>query len=287
MPPHGTGARPAGVDAALRETPAADWDRAMEKASRSTKAVGLLASLLHRFARHTSMHGVPRLIRARSPVARLFWLLVCLIATSLFCVELTQLLRKYFSYPKRVSIEVVPLAMSFPAISLCNMRNLDVIVLNKLNTIFKAAGDPLAWDNYTDDPFIDAYMTLVSKYYPMYQRNDIDMRVFQTVLTRRTIATNIDRRLVTGAGVPFREFIVTCQFGGEECDREADFKPFFDTYYYNCFTYTARAPAERSSMLAEGTENGWTATVRDVDDGQTALRCVACRTHARTHVLPR
>jgi len=57
------------------------------------------------------------------------------------------------------------------------------------------------------------------------------------------------------------------RFSGEECNRTADFTQFFDSYYYNCFTY--RAPASRVdsddddaySNLAEGLENGWSAVV--------------------------
>ena len=52
-----------------------------------------------------------------------------------------DILRKYFSYPRKVVIEVLPLAAPFPSISLCNMRNLDTIVLNRLNRIFLQTND--------------------------------------------------------------------------------------------------------------------------------------------------
>lgn len=67
---------------------------------------------------------------------RVFWCVVCITAACIFGLQLTQLLRKYFSYPRKVVIEVLPLAAPFPSISLCNMRNLDTIVLNRLNRIF-------------------------------------------------------------------------------------------------------------------------------------------------------
>jgi len=61
---------------------------------------------------------------------------------------------------------------------------------------------------------------------------------------------------------------VWCRFSGEECNRSAHFTQFFDSYYYNCFTY--RAPSghvddddddDAYSNLAEGLENGWSAVV--------------------------
>ena len=217
--------------------------------------------IMHSFADGTTMHGIPKAIRAKSFTGRMFWSIVCLAATSMFTLQFVQLLQKYYSYPKKVTIEVLPLSVPFPAISLCNMRNLDTLVLNRLNNIFKEATDPLEWTNYTDEPFIFEYMKTVAKYYPMFRRNDTDFQVFQTVLTRTLIATNIERKLVSEAGVPFKEFIVTCRFGGHNCNRTSDFFPFFDSYYYNCFTYESTYGDPMESTLAEGLENGWSTTV--------------------------
>ena len=135
-------------------------------------------------------------------------------------------------------------------------------MLNNLNKILKETSYPLQWDNYTTDPFINEYMKVVSKYYPMFVRPEIDMHVFQTVLTRTLIATNIDREIVSKAGVPFKEFIVTCQFGGIDCNRTRDFHHFFDSYYYNCFTYISPfQPQNDENVIAEGLENGWSTVV--------------------------
>ena len=61
--------------------------------------------------------------------------------------------------------------------------------------------------------FIRAYMTEVAKYWPMFFAADTKFQhVFQSVLTRTTIATNLNRTTLTGAGVPFKEFVVTCRY---------------------------------------------------------------------------
>ncbi len=223
-----------------------------------------LSEILQQFAGGTTMHGIPKAIRSRSTAGRAFWAIVCLAAATMFCFQFIQLLQKFYSYPKKVTIEVLPLAMTFPSISLCNMRNLDNIVLNKLNQIFLESTDTTQWENYTDDTFIRNYMRVVAKYYPMFVHNDSDYSVFQTVLTRTTIATNIimnaNRSVLVNAGVPFKEFVVTCQYAGLECNRSVDFTHFFDTYYYNCYTYNA-PPSLKDETLAEGLENGWSTTV--------------------------
>jgi len=48
---------------------------------------------------------------------------------------------------------------------------------------------------------------------PMFEMKDSEMRdVFQSVLTRTTIASNMNRTTLTNAGVPFKEFVVTCRY---------------------------------------------------------------------------
>ena len=60
--------------------------------------------------------------------------------------------------------------------------------------------------------FIRSYMVAVSKYWPMFEAANVEMQhVFQSVLTRTTLATNLNRTTLTSAGVPFKEFVVTCR----------------------------------------------------------------------------
>ena len=207
------------------------------------------------------MHGMPKAIESHSMVARIFWSVVCLCAATMFCVQFVQLLQKYFSYPKKVTIEIVPAAVPFPAISLCNMRNLDVMVLNTLNNIFLNASALLAWRNITKDDFVDQYMLTVTKYREMYRNPDLDIDIFQTVLTRKLIATNVDQNHVIAAGVPFDEFIVKCQYNNNNCNITRDFTQFFDSYYYNCFTFRAPGYLGEHTSVAEGLENGWSTVV--------------------------
>jgi len=46
----------------------------------------------------------------------------------------------------------------------------------------------------------------------MFELADMKIQhVFQSVLTRTTIAANMNRTTLTSAGVPFKEFVVTCR----------------------------------------------------------------------------
>jgi len=83
-------------------------------------------------------------------------------------------------------------------------------------------------------------------------------------------------------------FADTSRFGGESCNLTRDFRQFFDSYYYNCFTYRAPthtghhasgpinqgssytdssdlpdgySPENVDSNLAQGIENGWSTII--------------------------
>lgn len=84
------------------------------------------------------------------------------------CPTFTQLTCLCYSYPKKVTVEVVPTPVPFPSISICNMRNLDVHVLNTLNRMFLQDDRPFNNINKTEQAFIRAYMKKVAKYAPLF-----------------------------------------------------------------------------------------------------------------------
>ena len=67
--------------------------------------------------------------------------------------------------------------------------------------------------NVPVNEFIRSYMRTVAKYWPMFQQATTvtQHHVFQSILTRTTLATNLNRDILTSAGVPFKEFVVTCR----------------------------------------------------------------------------
>ena len=214
-----------------------------------------LRDVLEKFANGTTMHGVPKVINARSTFARCFWSLVCVAAGAMFCMQMSEVLQRYFSYPKKVTVEVVPAPVPFPSISLCNMRNLDVYVLNLLNRKFLEDPNPINHINDTD-VFIREYMKLSAKYGPLwYQYQDFYPLVFQEVFSRTTYSANIPEEVISEAAVQVDQFVVNCYLGEYSCNRSTDFKRFFDPYYFSCFTYTS--PDEEDKSLSEGIENGW------------------------------
>ncbi|KAK2161794.1 hypothetical protein NP493_1559g00035 [Ridgeia piscesae] len=188
--------------------------------------------VLDDFASKTTMHGIPNVIGSLSTLSRCFWSLICIAAGVMVSMQMTVLMTRYFAYPKKVTVEVVPTPVPFPAISICNMRNLDCHILNMLNRKFIADHQPINHVNTSSDPFVRDYMTIVAKYAPLWYLD---------------------------------EFIVNCHFGGKNCDRARSFVRFFDPYYFNCFTYTSETASlgehPKHLPLSEGIENGWSSIV--------------------------
>jgi len=61
------------------------------------------SEILLNFANRTSLHGVPKVIEARSAVSRCIWAVICVTASLIFAVQISEVLRRFFSFPKKVS----------------------------------------------------------------------------------------------------------------------------------------------------------------------------------------
>ena len=46
--------------------------------------------VLQQFSDHTTMHGVPKVINAKSTIARIFWSFVCLGAGAMFALQMSE-----------------------------------------------------------------------------------------------------------------------------------------------------------------------------------------------------
>ena len=161
----------------------------------------------------------------------------------------------------QVTVEVVPTPVPFPAISLCNMRNLDPFILNTINRKFLQNPDPVYHINTSDNSFVREYMRNTAKYGPLwYDYQEEYPYMFQEVFSRTTYSANIPDHVINEAAVHLDEFVVNCYFGEHSCNRSRDFERFFDAYYFNCFTYNAPGGIDNFAM-SEGIDNGWTSVL--------------------------
>ncbi|KAK2152816.1 hypothetical protein LSH36_317g03076, partial [Paralvinella palmiformis] len=101
------------------------------------------------FADGTSMHGVPRIINARSITARVFWSVICLGAFGMFFWQCGILLQRYYSYPKKVNVEILQKPVPFPAVSVCNVGHMDYEIAAALADELRDSLGLNYGDNYT------------------------------------------------------------------------------------------------------------------------------------------
>ena len=223
--------------------------------------------LLHNFADGTSMHGIPRIINARSLPVRLFWTCVCVGAFGMFLWQTTDLLRRYWKYPKKVNMEIIQKPVPFPSVSVCNTDHLDLQVVDRIDRLFfRYDANYTATRGQNDwlDEFMDSYdafygfaVPLIGLYTNM-DASDVKER-FNDMLevnSRIGMVANMGPDMASKAGVKLTDFIVSCQFLNEDCELNASFSTYFDPHYFNCFTFNPEAILPTRNTRLQGVEYG-------------------------------
>lgn len=95
--------------------------------------------VLRRFADSTTLHGAPRIIRAKTWYMRVFWLAVFLAASAMLVYQLAQLIRKFLAFEKRYTIDVINHPAVFPWITMCTSRAFDITTLEHIFTTFASS----------------------------------------------------------------------------------------------------------------------------------------------------
>ena len=232
----------------------------------SEKRPRTVEQLLHNFAQCTSMHGVPRVINARSLPVRILWATISSAAFVLFFWQTSTLLQRYWTYPKKVNMEIIQKPVPFPSVSVCNTDHLDLEVVEKISEFFglttsnasswRANSSEKAWL----EEFSSAYDEYVSKAMPfsmlygkLWPTHNKEMLQFNS---RIGLVANVGPRTAAKAGVKLNEFVISCQFLNEDCNLSTSFVETFDPYYFNCYTFSPEAVLPSRSSRLHGVEFG-------------------------------
>ncbi|KAL2781031.1 acid-sensing ion channel 5 [Daubentonia madagascariensis] len=91
----------------------------------------------HDFAISTSFHGVHNIVRNRSKIRQVIWLVMVLGSVSLLLWQIYSRLVNYFTWPITTSIEVQYVEkMEFPAVTFCNLNRFQTDAVAKFGVIF-------------------------------------------------------------------------------------------------------------------------------------------------------
>ena len=226
------------------------------------------------FADATSMHGVPRIINARSQIARIFWTIICIGAFGMFMWQCAILLERYYSYPKKVNVEIIQQPVQFPWVSVCNTDHLDILTVDRIEALlneFNATDEDLdenllAWQKSYSD-FWDTSMAFFMSFQPP---DESIVQTQEAVYSRLGITANLGVDLASLGGIKRDDFIVSCRFMGESCNISESFVTFFDPYYFNCFTFRPQGDMITRASRLNGAEYGLTMLLFMGSAGQLA-----------------
>lgn len=222
--------------------------------------------VFHEFADITSMHGVPRIINARSVPARIFWSVICLGAFGMFMWQSAVLLQRYYSYPKKVNMEIVQRPVQFPAVSICNSDPLDILVVDRLSDFFSLSNNSQQStavdgmlqrleDNYAD--FFQQSM-IFFQLYTAYKPGAMKMEdsIILEICSRLGLTANLGVELSSLAGIQLQDFVVSCRFMDDSCNISTSFVKIFDPYFFNCYTFQPETILPGRATRLQGVEYG-------------------------------
>lgn len=229
--------------------------RASKKKKRSARMN--INTALNNFASSASMHGVPRIINASSAPAKIFWSLVCVGAFLTFIWTGANLLNQYFSYPKKVNVEIIQRPVPFPSVTVCNTDHLDLQVVDRLEKVFTVANGSDDVDEF-ERKYQD-YSAMANALIAINHEDSISsekMKDSLEVLSRLGFVANVGPKLASKAGINAEDFIVNCRFMDEDCNISQTFVKVFDPYYFNCFTFQPQRILKSKSTRLSGVEYG-------------------------------
>jgi len=102
--------------------------------SKETKRREKIVSVWEYYRRHNTLHGLHYVFDTKSIWRKIIWVAILLIAGGVFFNEVKQSITQYFQYPfSTLSTVDYPTKIGFPAISICDLRDVRKTILNSSN----------------------------------------------------------------------------------------------------------------------------------------------------------
>ncbi|XP_064625180.1 amiloride-sensitive sodium channel subunit beta-like [Lineus longissimus] len=218
-----------------------------------------LKQILKDFADNTSCHGIGSIGRSTSTFFKILWTIIVSTFTIIMLIQLTLLVKKYYSYPTRTVIEVGSGTLDFPSVTVCNINSIrksaieestdpEYANLRKLYLQAKKYHETLG--RQTGDDFLDFEPTLNDS----YEGDDImaDGWADETAITldgeddrEYEFRHNFDLESAKLSVNDFLEIghqkeilIQKCVFMGKECSSK-NFTTLFHSKYGLCHTFNS------------------------------------------------
>ncbi|RNA38783.1 acid-sensing ion channel 1-like [Brachionus plicatilis] len=156
----------------------------------------------------SSMHGIPNVIRTKSTVIRIFWILIILSFFSYSTYSVVLIIIKYFQYNVIVRMKIVESYNSeFPAVTFCNINPFDFTIEENFKMVSLLLNESFLY------------------------RNDLKSKICNSQMTGM-----LNNALPNLKGFTLEKLLVSCQFDEKPCDPN-NFFPQRTFYYRNCYSF--------------------------------------------------
>jgi hypothetical protein len=215
--------------------------------SKKAKVDGYLRRLSS-WARQSSSHGLPNIVRTRFMIMRLFWLLAFVAGTGLTMYYNINLVQQYLKYDTQISTKMtVQTPLDFPAIKFCSYNFFDVSYVIEQFCYYKI--------NSSDIPrcFIEVFNCFVV---PEANEENIDMiarcvmNYFTDVDDIIDIGSGVQKNIVdtlTRFGLKIDKMLLSCKYNRVTCSK-SDFLQTWDNTYGVCYTFNSGFDANKNPI---------------------------------------
>ncbi|XP_071483146.1 epithelial sodium channel subunit beta-like [Diadema antillarum] len=189
---------------------------------------------------NTGAHGIPNIIRAKSPHRRILWAVLFLGGVGFFLWQGVTIIKKYYDYDVVVNLDIqYESTIDMPAITICNMNP---ITNSSLSTFSSELERLLVEDQTVATPPMPAGPTVAATRMKYQDWENVDLTDQDDRVDKLEEAIDIigsapyDQRNETGHKLD--DMLLSCYFQNFPCFPE-NFTHFYNYMYGNCFTFNS------------------------------------------------
>ncbi|RNA13947.1 acid-sensing ion channel 4 [Brachionus plicatilis] len=183
------------------------------------------AQKLKEIVESSTIHGMPNILRTKSNVIRIFWILIFLASFSYCIYSVILIIIKYLQYNVIVKMEIVQSFNSeFPAVTFCNVNPLDFSIDENLKNV----------SQFLNESFLYS--------------NDFNSKSCDTLMTNLLV-----NELPNLKGFTLDKLLISCQYDRKPCNPN-NFCPQRSHYFRNCFTFNYGKNSTGQSIPTENSK---------------------------------
>ncbi|CAH1782518.1 unnamed protein product [Owenia fusiformis] len=193
-----------------------------------------ITPLFREFCDNASVHGVNHLRTERVKVKRWVWTIFVILALGFNLFHCSLLIDKYLGFPSEETQFVDQSWIEFPSVTICNINAMSRITRKKMlednsTLLYK-------WHDYVNNRF-EALVSDLADGYSLEGSNLLD--TLELLYNRVHLPTGYLENIGEEAlevGHKLNDLVVDCTFGITKC-HAVNFTAFFESTYYNCYTF--------------------------------------------------